>query len=127
MFKILLVEDNLDYRSALKNALLKRYVDLETRETSDVRDALIIVDTYLPDLVIMDINLNSDLNGLDLTKTMTATRCEIVVVILSQHDAQEYRLAAQENGADFFFSKNAPLESIFDYVDSLALGNCQLH
>jgi len=78
-------------------------------------------------LVIMDINLNSDLNGLDLTKTMTATRCEIVVVILSQHDAQEYRLAAQENGADFFFSKNAPLESIFDYVDSLALGNCQLH
>jgi len=124
MFKILLVEDNLDYRSALKNALSKRYVDLETRETSDVRDALIIVDTYLPNLVIMDINLNSDVNGLDLTKTITTMRSEVVVVILSQHDIEEYRLAAQQNGADFFFSKNSPLESIFGYVDSLALGYC---
>jgi two-component system response regulator DegU len=127
MFKILLVEDNLDYRSALKHALLKRYVDLETREASDVSDALIIVDTYLPDLVIMDINLNSDVNGLDLTKTITTMRSEIMVVILSQHDIQEYRSAAQRNGADCFFSKSSPLESIFDYVDSLALGNCQLH
>jgi len=127
MFKILLVEDNLDYRSALNNALLKRYADLETSETSDVRDTLVVVDSYLPDLVIMDINLKCDVNGLDLTKTITSIYPEIVVVILSQHDIPEYRSAAKLNGADFFLSKSSSLESIFDYVDSIFLRNLELH
>jgi DNA-binding NarL/FixJ family response regulator len=127
LFKTLLVEDNLNYRSALKNALLKRYIDMETSETSDVKDALVIVDSYLPDLVIMDINLNTGINGLDLTKTITSVHPEIVVVILSQHDIPEYRSAAQQNGADFFLSKSSSLENIFDYVDSIVLHNQKLN
>lgn len=120
MFKILLVEDNLDYRSTLKSALLKRYEDMETRESSDVKEALVIVDTYLPDLVFMDIDLKSDVNGLDLTKIISNTHPEIVVVILSRHDMPEYRSAAQQNGADLFLPKSSPIQSIFDCVNSIA-------
>ena len=119
MLKILLVEDNLDYRSTLKSALLKRYEDMETRESSDVKEALVIVDTYLPDLIFMDIDLKCDVNGLDLTKIITNIHPEIVVAILSRHDIQEYRYVAQQNCADFFFSKNDSLESIFEYVGSV--------
>ena len=121
MFKILLVEDNFDYRGALNTALLKRYADLETRETSALRDTLDIVEVYLPNLVIMDINLQCDLNGLDLTKIITNMHPEVVVVILSRHDMPEYRSAARRNGADFFLSKSSSLESIFEYVDSIVL------
>jgi two-component system response regulator DegU len=127
MFEILLVEDNLDYRGSLKSALSKKYVDLNIREASDERDAMTIVNTYIPDLVFMDINLNCAVNGLDLTKTITTMYSETVVVILSQHDNLEYRSAAQRNGADFFLSKSSSLESIFDYVDSIVLRNHELH
>ncbi len=119
MFKTLLVEDNLNYRGVLKSALLKRFNDLETREASGESDALNIVDSYDPDLILMDIDLEYGANGLDLTKKIKFKHPGIVVVILSQHDIQEYRSVAQENGADFFFSKSASLKSIFNYVDTV--------
>ena len=119
MFKTLLVEDNLNYRSVLKSALLNRFNDLETREAAGENDTLTIVDTYDPDLIIMDIDLEYGANGLDLTKKIKFEHPGIVVVILSQNDIPEYRSVAQQNGADFFFSKGASLTSIFDYVDSV--------
>lgn len=125
MFKILLVEDNLSYRGALKSALLKRFVDLETKETSGESDTLDIVGTYDPDMIIMDIGLKCgvsgvcDVNGLDLTKRIKLEHPDTVLIILSQHDIPEYRAVAQQNGADSFFSKSSSLEIIFEYVDSV--------
>ena len=114
MFKTLLVEDNLNYRVVLKNALLARFIDVEIHEASDDSEALRAVDAYNPDLVIMDINLKCGMNGLDLTKIIKAEHPEIVVVILSQHDAPEYRSAAQKYSADLFLSKRFSLERIFE-------------
>ena len=119
MFKTLLVEDNLNYRGVLRSALLKRFNGLETREACGENDTLNIVDSYNPDLIIMDIDLKNGANGLVLTKKIKFEHPAIVVVILSQHDIAEYRFIAQQNGADFFFSKSASLKSIFDYVDSV--------
>lgn len=119
MFKTLLVEDNLNYRGVLKSALLNRFNDLETREAAGENDALIIVDSYGPDLIIMDIDLEDGANGLDLTKKIKFEHPGVVVVILSQHDIPEYRSIAQQNGADFYFSKSTSLSNIFDYVDSV--------
>jgi len=72
MFKTLLVENNLNYRGVLKRALLKRFGELEAMESSGDGDTLDAVNTYDPDLVIMDIDLEQDVNGLDLTKTIKA-------------------------------------------------------
>ena len=119
MFKTLLVEDNLNYRSVLKSALLNRFNDLETRETAGESDTLNIVDSYDPDLIIMDIDLEDGANGLDLTKKIKIEHPGMVVVILSQHDIDEYRHLAEANGADFFFSKSSSLTSIFDYVNTV--------
>lgn len=119
MFKTLLVEDNHNYRRVLKNALTRRFVDLEVRVASGEIDTFDTVSTFDPDLVIMDIDLRCDVSGLDLTKVIKTEHPEIVVVILSQHDISEYRTIARQNGADFFFSKNTSLENIFDYVDSI--------
>ena len=127
MFKTLLVEDNSNYRGVLKSALLNRFNNLETRETVGESDTLNIVDTYVPDLIIMDIDLQCGANGLDLTKKIKFEHPGIVIVILSQHDIPEYRSIAQQNGADFFFSKSASLESIFNYVDSVIVNKHTLH
>ena len=118
MYKILLVEDNLIYRRVLKSALLKKFVDLEITEASDENETLSVVNTFKPDLVIMDINLNSGFTGLDLTKIIKTEYPEIMVIILSQHDTLEYHIVAQENGADSFISKSDSLNNIHEYVAS---------
>lgn len=118
-FKTLLVEDNLDYRRVLKRALLKQFINMETKETAGESGTLNIVNTYYPDLIIMDINLHSDVSGLDLTKIIKVEHPEIVVAIHSQHDIPEYRFAAKQNRADYFLSKSSSLESMFEYVGSV--------
>ena len=45
MIKVLLVEDNLNYRSVLKGALLNRFDDLEAREAAGENDAWNVVDS----------------------------------------------------------------------------------
>ena len=127
MFKTLLVEDNLNYRSVLKCALLNRFNDLEAKEAAGEIDALNVVDSFDPDLIIMDIDLQYGANGLDLTKKIKFEHPGIVIVILSQNDIPEYRFVAQQNGADFFFSKSTSLKSIFDYVDSVIANKYMLH
>lgn len=119
MLKILLVEDNLIYRSVLKSAFRRKFSDIETKEASCDTEALSIFNTYHPDLVIMDVELNSELNGLELTKMIKDKYPETVVIILSQHDIPEYRSVAQQIGADGFLSKSTSLESMFDYLGSV--------
>ncbi len=127
MFKTLLVEDNLNYRSVLKSALLNRFNDMEAKEAAGENDALNVVDSFDPDLIIMDIDLQYGANGLDLTRKIKSEHPGIVVVILSQNDIPEYRFVAEQNGADFFFSKSASLVSIFDYVDSVIFNKYASH
>jgi len=118
MLKTLLVEDNLIYLSVLKSALKKKYVDIEIIVSSCDTEALSAIDTYKPDLVIMDIDLNCELNGLELTKIIKAKYHETVVIVLSEHDIPEYRLIAQQNGADGFLAKSSSLKSILDNLGS---------
>lgn len=127
MFKTLLVEDNLHYRDILKSALLKRFVDLEIRETAGENDTLYAVNTYFPDLIFVDIDFNCGINGFDLTRAIKFEHPEIIVAILSQYDIPEYRVAAQQNGADFFLSKSSSLVCILDCVDSVVVSRLSSH
>lgn len=120
MLKTLLVEDNLDYRGVLKQALLDRFASLNIAESAGEEDTLDLLVSFGPELVFMDIHLLSG-DGLDLTRRIKSTHPHTVVAILTQDDAPEYQYAAQKCGADYFLSKSVPLAAIFKLVDSLLL------
>jgi len=119
MTKILHVEDDPIYRKVLKNALLKQFVDLEVYDAEDEDSALDVISANVPNLIIMDIDLKKDTNGLELTRKIKHIRPEIEIIILSQYDIPEYRHVAEQNGASHFFPKSTSLISIFDYVRSV--------
>jgi len=119
MIKILHVEDDPIYRTVLKNALLKQFVDLEVYDAEDEGSALDVISANVPNLIIMDIDLKKDTNGLELTRKIKHRHSEIEIIILSQYDIPEYRHVAEQNGASHFFPKSTSLISIFDYVDSV--------
>lgn len=98
-----------------------RFDNMETREASGPHDALATLVGYQPDLIFMDINLNSHISGLDLTREIKIVSPHTTIVILSQYDIPEYRSVAAQNGADHFLSKSTPLEKIFEYVDAVYL------
>jgi DNA-binding NarL/FixJ family response regulator len=67
-------------------------------------------------------------NGLEVTKEIKRVYNDIVVVILTSNDLQEYREQAYQNGADYFLSKDDDfcMENILTRVD-VALARASHH
>ena len=51
-----------------------------------------------PDLVLMDISMPL-MNGLDATRCLKRIMPELLVIILTIHDMEEYKVAATASGA----------------------------
>jgi DNA-binding NarL/FixJ family response regulator len=104
--KTLIVEDSISFRQLLKEALLSRFPMMEVLEAGDGAEALKRVKAFSPDLAIIDVQLPRE-NGLDLTKTLKAEYPNLKVIVLTIHDAPEYREAAYQSQANYFISKGS--------------------
>jgi DNA-binding NarL/FixJ family response regulator len=104
--RTLIVEDSVSFRQLLKESLLARFPKMEVLEAGDGAEALRKVKAFSPDLAIIDIQLPRE-NGLDLTKTLKAEYPDLKVIVLTIHDAPEYREAAYQSQANYFISKGS--------------------
>ena len=121
MFKTMLVEDNTAYRQAVKNDLQLQFPSMNIIEAADGVEAFQKIDSQSPNLIFMDISLPGE-NGLELTRKIKADHPEAIVIILTSHDLPEYREAAIQNKANYFFSKDSiKADEIFRLVKSILL------
>jgi YesN/AraC family two-component response regulator len=106
MVKILIVEDYASLRQSLKKILHLQFPLTVIEEAADGNEALKKVDTFLPDLIFMDIKLPGE-NGIHLTQKIKKDHPEIIIAILTSYDSPEYREAAFKCGANWFIAKGS--------------------
>ena len=117
--KILLVEDNVTFRRVLKQSLHHCFPCMIIKEAGDGEEALGKLDTLLPNLIFLDINLPGE-NGLELTRKIKATHPETPIIILTSYNLPEYRQVAYEHGANSFLVKGSfTLGELITMVESL--------
>ncbi len=122
-FKILLVEDNATFRRVLKRSLHHCFPCMIIAEAGDGEEALRRIDTLLPNLIFMDINLPGE-NGLELIRRIKATHPETSIIILTSYDLPEHRQVAYEHGANSFLVKGSfTLGELITMVESLILAS----
>jgi two-component system response regulator DegU len=105
--KILIVEDNPQMRR-----LIRRFVDdfsPEVYECADGAGALSAYTRYMPDWVLMDINL-PHLNGLEATRQIIFDFPEAQILMVTNYDDERLRAAAVEAGARGYVLKENLLE-----------------
>jgi DNA-binding NarL/FixJ family response regulator len=105
-FTILIVDDHVPFRQALKESLQMSFPTVAIEEVADGDEVLRQVEAFLPDLIFMDIKLPGE-NGLELTKKIKAAHPNITISILTSYDTPEYREAAFQYGADRFLTKTS--------------------
>ena len=105
-FKTLIVEDNVFFRQSFKDTLQARFPLMTIEEIGDGNQVLQGVETYLPHLIFMDIQLPGE-NGLHLTKKVKVSYPGIFITILTSHNSPEYREAATQAGANRFMIKDS--------------------
>ncbi len=103
--RVLLADDHVLFRAGIR-ALLEKVRDVEVvGEVGDGRDALRLIQTLRPDVVLMDIVM-PELNGLDASARVAARFPNTRVIILSMNSAEEYVLQALRAGAAGYLLKN---------------------
>ncbi len=106
MVRALVVDDDARFRRTLKEMLLSEFPSMHVTGAGDGREALRKIESQCPDLAFLDIGLPGE-NGLVLTKRIRELYPAVIIIIITNHDLPEYREAAYENGASYFFSKES--------------------
>lgn len=100
--RVLVVEDQPLFRDMLTSSL--NAFGHEVRSLENGRNLEQVFDEFLPHIILLDVNLNADENGLDLAvRIRRRSRCG--VVFMSSNGRVEDRVAALERGADAYFVK----------------------
>lgn len=124
--KIVLIDDHVLFREGIRR-ILDFENDFEVvAEGSDGENAISLVDTYQPDVVLMDINMEH-VNGVEATKQLVEKYPQLKVIILSIHDDENYVTHALKSGAQGYLLKDMDSESLVSAIKIVSDGGAYLH
>jgi DNA-binding response OmpR family regulator/ligand-binding sensor domain-containing protein len=123
-FKVLLVEDEDDFRNYLMSKLKDEY-DVYTAVNGF--DALECIKKVHPDIVVSDVKMPL-MNGIDLTVRIKheIETCHIPVILLTGLDSKDNIIEGLRNEADDYVSKPFNLEVLLQKIDTLIKNRIRL-
>ena len=119
--RVILAEDHEIVRRGFRS-LLGAERDIEiVAETGDGAEAVVLVDRWRPDVLVVDLSLPS-LDGLEVMRRARGASPETGIVVLSMYDHEAYVTQAVRAGASAYVLKASGLEDIVAAVRSVADG-----
>jgi len=123
--KVLIVDDHPIVRHGLAE-LIARQPDLEMcGDAADVAEALRQVETYRPDVAVIDISLEGG-NGIELIEQIRAMYPEVKMLVSSMHDERLFAGRALRAGALGYINKRESIRKVIDAVRQVLRGQIYL-
>ncbi|HEY0202829.1 MAG TPA: response regulator transcription factor, partial [Acetobacteraceae bacterium] len=101
--------------------LMAALPDMEISEAADGREALALVRSEQPGMVLLDLNLPG-LGGLELLRRVLLEHPAARIMVLSMHAEALYAARAMQAGAMGYLSKNASPEELLEAIRRVAAG-----
>jgi two-component system, NarL family, response regulator NreC len=119
--RVLLADDHKLIRAGLV-LVVQQQPDLSViGEADDGRQAVQLVESLRPDVVVMDIGM-PNLNGIEAARQITASRPDTAVVILSMHADEGYVLRALKAGARAYLLKDSATTDLVQAIRAVVEG-----
>ena len=118
--KLLLVDDHAVVRAGLQR-LLAASAGTTVLEAANGRDALALIRSERPDLVVLDMNLPG-LGGLELLRRLLQEQPGLRVLVLTMHDDLVYADGVLQAGASGFVTKNTSAEELLAAIQRVSEG-----
>jgi DNA-binding NarL/FixJ family response regulator len=125
MNRVLLADDHALVRAGIR-ALLEKIPSIEVvGEAGTGREALELVRSKLPNIVLMDIAM-TELGGLEALPRITKDFPSVKVIILSAHANEEYVIRALREGASGYMLKDSATTELELAINSVIQGKIYL-
>jgi len=118
---IVLVDDHSLIRSGLRQALANTDFKV-VAEASSVQEGLAVLNTYKPEIALIDINLGSH-SGIDLISKATEQKLDTKFVVLTMHDDLQTLDSARQAGAVAYVIKSAPIDQLIQTLNAVESGS----
>jgi DNA-binding NarL/FixJ family response regulator len=105
-------------RASLRHWLKAVFVGCRWLEAASGEEAVAVARTQLPDLVLMDISL-PEMNGLRATEQIKVVAPSVPVIVVTVHEAQEYRSDAVAAGASGYVVKRDVTKDLIPLMQRL--------
>ncbi|TYS82969.1 response regulator transcription factor [Rossellomorea aquimaris] len=123
---IVIIDDHQLFREGVKRILEFEPSFNVVAEGDDGSEAMNLVETHEPDVVLMDINM-PETNGVEATRELMDRYPDTKVIILSIHDDENYVNHALKTGALGYLLKEMDSEALVDAVKIVADGGSYVH
>ena len=121
VIRVVIADDHPIAREGLRN-LLEKAVDIKiVGEASDGTEALEMVQTLKPDVLLLDMEMPG-LKGIDVAQQLRAANSTVPILVLSAHDEREYIKGLLSNGAAGYLMKEEIPQTIVQAVRGVANG-----
>ncbi|MCA1318957.1 response regulator transcription factor [Bacillus tianshenii] len=125
--RILLVDDHAMVRMGLK-MLLDANPEMEViGQASEGNEAIEMAERLIPDVILMDLSMPHGKDGLTATIELKKRMPEVVILILTMHDDDEYLFRVVQSGASGCILKSAPHEELLSAIQTVATGAAYLY
>lgn len=116
--RVIIVDDHAILREGLKTLLgLSEGIEVVGGAASG-KEAIDLVARLLPDIVLMDIAMPA-MDGIECTRRITKLYPGVRVLVLSQHDNQEYVLSAVKAGASGYILKKVVSMDLISAIEAV--------
>jgi two-component system, NarL family, response regulator NreC len=122
--RIVLVDDHVLVRQGLK-ALIESDGSQVVGEASDGQEALRQVESFRPDIVVMDISMPA-FNGLNAAREIERSFPKTKTILLTQHDENQYVSEALEAGVKGYVLKNQAAGDLLQAIKQVSRGQVYL-
>ncbi|MEU8763486.1 response regulator transcription factor [Streptomyces sp. NPDC048659] len=114
--RILIVDDEPAVREALRRSLA--FEGYATEDAVDGLDALARMETYAPDLVVLDVQMPR-MDGLTAARRIRAAGSTVPILMLTARDTVGDRVTGLDAGADDYLVKPFELDELFARIRAL--------
>ena len=122
--RIVLADDHVLVRQGLRS-LLERERFQVMGEASDGQEAVRLVETHQPDIAILDISMPT-LNGIDAARGLSRSAPKTKVILLTQHEEEQYIHEALEAGVKGYVLKNQVANDLIQAIRQVCRGEFYL-
>lgn len=124
--RVLLVDDHKMFRAGIR-ALMSSQRDLEVvGEVSTGEEALDLVATLMPDVVLLDLGLPG-MGGIEVAQRIRADNAQVQVLALTAHDSPEYFFEVLKAEASGYVLKEASPSELFTAIRAAHRGDAYLY
>jgi len=115
--RVLVVEDDTSIARMLRYNLEFDGYEVEWSQTG--RDTLSLAESFLPDVILLDLGLPEGVDGLDLCRRLSQRQERTPIIIITARAAKEDRVRGLMLGADDYVIKPFALEELLARITAL--------